>query len=99
MLSGIFHFERVATPSPGAMKRGNILCPIKEKNVRFPPKILEGGLTLIAAKMCESFIRYTTVTKNVKLFSPRFPELTSLEISIFSINVGHERNDTESNTN
>ena len=41
MLLGIFHFERVATPRVDtAMKRGsNILCPIKEKNVRFPSKI------------------------------------------------------------
>ena len=76
MLSGIFHFERVATPwVDTAMKRGsNILCPIKEKNVRFPSKIsffflvVVECLTLIAGKMCESLclIRYTTVTKNVK---------------------------------
>ena len=73
MLLGIFHFERVATPRVDtAMKRGsNILCPIKEKNVRFPSKIsfpTSRVLTLIAGKMCESLclIRYTTVTKNVK---------------------------------
>ena len=79
MLLGIFHFERVATPRVDtAMKRGsNILCPIKEKNVRFPSKIsffslvcsvVVECLTLIAGKMCESLclIRYTTVTKNVK---------------------------------
>ena len=57
-------------------KEQYILCPIKEKNVRFPSKIsfptlsrvLSVCLTLIAGKMCESLclIRYTTVTKNVK---------------------------------
>ena len=41
-------------------KGGNILCPIKEKNVRFDSRFLfptNSVLTLIARKMCESVLQ------------------------------------------